>query len=61
MQMLQAGIRPENIQAYRRDTYVDAVNGLAYSRRYSNEHNNDRQGGNLVAVQLKSPDSQAIA
>lgn len=54
MQALQSGMKPENIQAYRRDTYEDAANGLAYSRRYSGEHNGERPGGNLVAVQLKS-------
>ncbi|OGH02609.1 MAG: hypothetical protein A2798_03145 [Candidatus Levybacteria bacterium RIFCSPHIGHO2_01_FULL_37_17] len=53
MQAVQAGMKPENIQAYRRDTYEDAANGIAYSRRYSGEHNDAHLGGNLVAVQLK--------
>ncbi|MGA2967833.1 MAG: laccase domain-containing protein [Candidatus Levyibacteriota bacterium] len=52
MQALQAGIKPENIQAYRRDTYKDAAQGIAYSRRYSDEHNREHDGGNLVAIQL---------
>ena len=52
MQAIQAGIKPENIQAYRVNTYEDAAAGKAYSRRYSNEHNGARPGGNLVAVQL---------
>lgn len=54
MQLLEAGIMPENIQAYRRDTYEDAGAGIAYSRRYSSNHNGERPGGNLVAVQLKN-------
>ncbi len=53
MQAIQAGIRPENIQAIRRDTYVDAANRLVFSRRYSGEHEGAHPGGNLVAVQLK--------
>ncbi len=54
MQALQAGMRAENIQAYRRDTYQDAADGIAYSRRYSGEHGGAHNGGNLVAVQLKA-------
>ena len=54
MQLLEAGILPENIQAYRRDTYEDAGMGIAYSRRRSNEHNGERPGGQIVAVQLKN-------
>ncbi|HYM64939.1 MAG TPA: laccase domain-containing protein [Candidatus Sulfotelmatobacter sp.] len=53
MQLLEAGIPPTNIQAYRRDTYKDAENGIAYSRRYSNDHARERDGGQVVAVQLK--------
>ena len=52
MQVLQSGIPAENIQAYRVDTYEDARNGKAFSRRYSTENGNDRPGGNLLAVQL---------
>lgn len=52
MQAIQAGIKPENIQAYRMDTYEDAAKGIAFSRRYSDEHNGERPGGQLVAVQL---------
>ncbi|OHA47117.1 MAG: hypothetical protein A3A80_01720 [Candidatus Terrybacteria bacterium RIFCSPLOWO2_01_FULL_44_24] len=52
MQALQAGVRPENIQAYRVDVYEDAAAGKAYSRRYSGEHDGDRLGGQVVAVQL---------
>lgn len=54
MQALESGIKPENIQAYRIDTYEDAARGIAYSRRYSNEHDGEHNGGNLVAVQLKN-------
>lgn len=54
MQLLEAGIKPENIQAYRVDTYEDAAKGIAFSRRYSGEHNGEHPGGNLVAVQLTS-------
>lgn len=54
MQIIEAGVMPENMQVYRRDTYEDAANGLAYSRRYSGEHNGARPGGNLLAVQLKT-------
>lgn len=53
MQMIQAGVKLENIQAYRVDTYEDAAAGIAYSRRYSNEHNGEHPGGNLLAVQIK--------
>jgi copper oxidase (laccase) domain-containing protein len=53
MQAIQAGVRPENIQAYRRDTYLDAAEGRAFSRRYSDEHGGARPGGQIVAVQLK--------
>lgn len=53
-QAIQAGIKPENIQAYRRDTYEDARNGIAYSRRYSNEHEGAHPGANLLAVQIKA-------
>lgn len=53
MQAIQAGIKPENIQAYRIDTYEDAIQGKAFSRRYSDEHNGEHPGGQLVAVQLK--------
>lgn len=52
MQAIQAGIKPENIQAYKMDTYEDAAKGIAFSRRYSDEHNGERPGGQLVAVQL---------
>lgn len=55
MQALQAGVKPENIQAYRVDTYNDAAKGVAYSRRYSDEHNGQHPGGQIVAVQLKRP------
>ncbi len=54
MQALQAGIKPENIQAYRVDTYEDAAAGKAYSRRYSNEHDGAHPGGQVVAVQLSA-------
>ncbi len=54
MQLLEAGIKPENIHAYRVDTYEDASKEIAFSRRYSGEHNGERPGGNLVAVQLTS-------
>ena len=58
MQLIEAGILPTNIQAYRRDTYEDARNGLAFSRRFSGENqdengNRAREGGQIVAVQLK--------
>ncbi len=58
MQLIEAGIPPANIQAYRRDTYEDARNGLAFSRRFSGENqdengNRARDGGQIVAVQLK--------
>lgn len=52
MQAIQAGIKPENIQSYRMDTYEDAAKGIAFSRRYSDEHNGEHPGGQLVAVQL---------
>ncbi|OHA50556.1 MAG: hypothetical protein A3A97_03210 [Candidatus Terrybacteria bacterium RIFCSPLOWO2_01_FULL_40_23] len=54
MQALQAGVKSENIQAYRVDTYEDAAAGRAYSRRYSNEHDGDHPGGQVVAVQLNT-------
>jgi copper oxidase (laccase) domain-containing protein len=54
MQAIQAGVKPENIQAYRIDTYQDASKGIAYSRRYSGEHGNERPGGQIVAVKLNS-------
>jgi peptidoglycan LD-endopeptidase CwlK len=53
MQAIQAGVKPENIQAIRVDTYEDAGRGRAYSRRYSGEHDDARSGGQIVAVQLK--------
>jgi copper oxidase (laccase) domain-containing protein len=53
MQAVQAGIRPENIQAYRVDTYQDAANGRVFSRRYTNDNGGIRPGGNLLAVQLR--------
>ena len=56
MQLIEGGIPPENIQAYRVDTYEDATKEKAFSRRYSNEHNMARPGGQIVAVQL-TPDS----
>lgn len=58
MQAIQAGIKPENIQAYRMDTYEDAAKGIAFSRRYSDEHNGEHSGGQLVAVQLKLKSAQ---
>lgn len=54
MQALQAGVKPENIEAIRVDTYEDAAKGIAYSRRYSAEHNNQRMGGQIVAVKLNN-------
>lgn len=54
MQALQAGMGSGNIEAYRVDTYEDAAVGIAYSRRFSNEHGDAHPGGNLVAVQLRS-------
>ncbi len=58
MQLIEGGIPPANIQAYRRDTYEDARNGLAFSRRFSGENqdkngNRARDGGQILAVQLK--------
>lgn len=53
MQVIQAGMKSENIEAFRVDTYADAARGRAKSRRFSNEHNGENPGGNLVAVQLK--------
>lgn len=55
MQAIQAGVKPENIQAYRVNTYKDAAENAAFSRRYSSEHNGDRPGGQIVAVQLVKP------
>lgn len=52
MQAIQAGIKPENIQSYRVNTYADAAQGKAYSRRYSNEHGGAHPGGQLLAVAL---------
>lgn len=54
MQVIQAGMKAENVEAFRVDTYVDASRGRAKSRRFSNEHNGENPGGNLVAVQLKT-------
>ena len=54
MQAIQAGIKPENIQSYRVNTYADAATGKAYSRRYSNEHDGARPGGQVLAVALNS-------
>lgn len=55
MQAIQAGFKPENIQAYRIDTYEEARRGRAFSRRYSLEHNNEHNGGQIVAVKLTPP------
>lgn len=53
MQAIQAGILPEHIQTYAGvNTYEDAGNGRAYSRRYSSEHDGARPGGQLFAVTL---------
>lgn len=54
MQAIQAGVLPSNIQSYRVDTYKDAAERRAFSRRYSAEHNGERPGGQIVAVQLKT-------
>lgn len=61
MQALQAGMKPENIQAYRVNTYEDAARGRAYSRRYSYEHDNDRPGGNIIAVQINPRLAESFA
>jgi copper oxidase (laccase) domain-containing protein len=54
MQALQAGVKAENIQAFRVDTYEDASKGIAFSRRYSSEHNNQHMGGQVVAIKLNN-------
>lgn len=53
MQALEAGIKPDNIQAYKVDTYEDAARGIAFSRRYSNDHNGARPGAQILAVMLR--------
>ncbi|OGH06160.1 MAG: hypothetical protein A2171_02900 [Candidatus Levybacteria bacterium RBG_13_35_9] len=53
MQAVQAGMDPKKIQTYGGvNTYADAAAGKAYSRRYSNEHNGARPGGQIVAFAL---------
>ncbi len=52
MQAIKAGIKPQNIQAYRVDTYEDATRGNAFSRRYSNDHGGIRPGAQILAVML---------
>ncbi len=52
MQSLQAGVMPENMEVYRVDTYADAARGRAFSRRYSNDHNGEHPGSNMIAVRL---------
>ncbi len=52
MQAIKAGIKSENIQAYRVNTYQDAIDKNAFSRRYSNDHGGIRPGAQILAVML---------
>lgn len=53
MQILQAGFTSENIQTYGGvDTYRDAAEKKAFSRRFYNENNKKRPGGQMLAVAL---------
>lgn len=52
MQLLQAGMRAENILAVRRDTYADAQEGRVFSHRLMVDANG-RPGANLIATQLR--------
>ncbi|MBI3984552.1 MAG: laccase domain-containing protein [Candidatus Levybacteria bacterium] len=57
MQALEAGLNTDNIQTYGGvDTYQDASDEKAYSRRYYNEHDKKRPGGQILAVRL-NPDA----
>lgn len=52
MQLVRSGVKAEHIEAYRVDTYDDAIKGNAFSRRYSNDHDGLRPGAQVLAVML---------
>lgn len=53
IQLLKAGVPPENIEAILVDSYEEAKKGNAYSQRYTNESGGKRKGRSIVAAQLK--------
>lgn len=53
VELLEAGVLAENIQAISVDSYEAAEKGESYSHRYTTEHSGKRKGRIITAVQLK--------
>lgn len=56
VELLEAGVLPENIQPIIVDSYEAAEKGESYSHRFTIEHDGARKGRSFAAVQLKPKD-----
>ncbi len=58
VELLEAGILPENIQVISVDSYEAAAKGESYSHRYTVEHDGKRKGRMVTAIQLMPQKAQ---